>query len=77
MIGMHGTYAGNLATYNADLIINIGSRFDDRLVGTYETFVENGKKIIHIDIDIAELNKVLKSDLAIHSDAKIFLEKIL
>ncbi len=77
MIGMHWTYAGNLATYNADLIINIGSRFDDRLVGTYESFVENNKKIIHIDIDISELDKVIKTDLAIHSDGKIFLEKIL
>ncbi len=77
MIGMHGTYAGNMATYNADLIINIGSRFDDRLVGTYESFVENWKKIIHIDIDIAELSKVLKTDLAIHSDGKVFLKKIL
>ena len=77
MIWMHGTYAWNLATYNADLIINIGSRFDDRLIWTYESFVENWKKIIHIDIDISELDKVVKTNLAIHSDAKIFLEKIL
>jgi len=77
MIGMHGTYEGNLATYNADLVINIGSRFDDRLVWTYDSFVENGKKIIHVDIDIAELDKLIKTDLKIHADAKDFLKKVL
>lgn len=77
MIWMHWTYAGNLATYNADLVINIGSRFDDRLVWTYPTFLENWKKIVHVDIDIAELNKVVKTDIAIHANAKNFLEKIL
>jgi len=77
MIWMHGTYAGNLATYNADLVINIGSRFDDRLVGTYDSFVENGKKVIHVDIDLWELDKNIKTDLKIHSDAKVFLEEIL
>ena len=77
MIWMHGTYHGNLATYNADLVINIGSRFDDRLVGTYDSFVENWKKIIHVDIDIAELDKLIKTDLKIHANAKDFLEAIL
>ncbi len=77
MIWMHWTYAGNLATYNADLVINIGSRFDDRLVGTYDSFIENGKKVIHVDIDIAELDKMIKTDLKIHANARDLLEKLL
>ena len=77
MIWMHWTYHGNLATYNADLVINIGSRFDDRLVWTYDSFTENDKKIVHVDIDLAELNKLIKADLPVHSDAKTFLEKVL
>jgi len=77
MIWMHGTYKWNLAAYNADLVINIGSRFDDRLVGTYDSFIENGKKIVHVDIDIAELDKLIKTDLKIHANAKDFLDKVL
>ena len=77
MIWMHGSYDGNLAAYNADLVINIGSRFDDRLIWTYDSFVENAKKIIHIDIDIAELDKLIKTDLKIHANAKDFLKKLL
>jgi len=76
MIGMHGFYHANLAAHNADVIINIGSRFDDRLVGTYESFGK-WKKIIHIDIDICQLKKLLPTVLAIHSDAKNFLSQIM
>ncbi len=74
---MHWFYHANLAMYNADLIINIWSRFDDRLVWTYKSFTENGKKVIHVDIDKWELNKVVKADIAIHADGKEFLNKIL
>lgn len=76
MLGMHGFYHSNMATHEADLIFNIGSRFDDRIVGRYDSF---GKKstIIHVDIDRAELNKVVKADIAIHSDANLFLKKLL
>ena len=72
MLGMHGFYEANMAVDQADLIINIGSRFDDRIVWTYDTFWKNAK-IIHIDIDKSELNKVVKTDLAIHANAKDFL----
>jgi len=75
MLGMHWFYEANLATYNADLIISIGSRFDDRIVWTYDSFAKNAK-VIHIDIDKSELDKVVKTKLAIHADAKDFLNKM-
>ena len=75
MLWMHWFYEANLAMDNADLIINIGSRFDDRIVWTYDSFWKNAK-IIHIDIDKSELNKVVKTNLSIHSDAKNFLSRI-
>lgn len=76
MLGMHGFFASNSAVHNADLIINIGSRFDDRIVGTYGSFGKHAK-IIHIDIDQAEMNKVVKAHLSVHSDAKQAIEQIL
>ncbi|PID86552.1 acetolactate synthase, large subunit, biosynthetic type [Candidatus Gracilibacteria bacterium] len=76
MLGMHGFYHANLATSNADLIINIGSRFDDRIVGTYDSFAKNAK-VIHIDVDKAELNKLVKTDIPVCCDARYFLEKII
>ncbi|HCW32325.1 MAG: acetolactate synthase large subunit, acetolactate synthase I/II/III large subunit [Candidatus Peregrinibacteria bacterium GW2011_GWE2_39_6] len=76
MLGMHGFYASNLAVHNADLILNIGSRFDDRIVGRYDAFSQKAK-IIHVDIDASELGKVVTPDLPIHSDAKIFLKQLL
>lgn len=75
-LGMHGYYHANMAMDQADLIINVWSRFDDRIVGNYQDFAANAK-VIHIDIDKAELGKVVKTDLAIHTDAKDFLQKIL
>lgn len=76
MLGMHGFYHANMATHEADLILNLGSRFDDRIVGRYDVF---GKKaqVVHVDIDRAELNKVVISDLAIHSDVKMFVKTLL
>ena len=76
MLWMHGFYHSNIAVNKADLIINIGSRFDDRIVGTYDSFWKNAK-IIHVDIDKAELDKVVKADLSINADAKVFLGEIL
>ncbi len=75
MLWMHWFYEANLAMHNADVIINIWSRFDDRIVGTYESFWKKAK-IIHVDIDKSELNKVVPTKLCIHADAKEFLEKI-
>ena len=76
MLGMHGYYHANMAMHEADLIINIGSRFDDRIVGRYDIFAENAK-VIHVDVDKAELNKVVAADIAVHSDALQFLKQIL
>ncbi len=76
MLGMHGFYHSNMAMHEADLILNIGSRFDDRIVGRYDVFGKNAT-IIHIDIDRAELNKVVCADIAVHSDALQFLEQML
>lgn len=69
MLGMHGTAYANLAVKNADLIMSIGSRWDDRIVGKPDSFSIQAKKI-HIDIDAAEFDKILKMDVAIEGDAK-------
>lgn len=69
MIGMHGFAHANYALHHADLILNIGSRFDDRIIGNIEEFGKNAT-IIHIDIDPSELNKTINTDIAICADAK-------
>lgn len=75
MLGMHGTAYANKAILEADLIFNVGSRFDDRIVGDISLF-GNRAKIIHVDIDNAELGKMIKPDVAIQADAKRFLESL-
>ena len=75
MFGMHGNYAPNILTNKADLIIAAGMRFDDRVTGDLKRYAVNAK-IIHIDIDEAELNKNILADLAINADIKDFLEEI-
>jgi acetolactate synthase-1/2/3 large subunit len=75
MLGMHGNYAPNVLTNQADLLIAAGMRFDDRVTGDLSRYAKNAR-IIHIDIDKAELNKNIKADVAIHADIKDFLEKI-
>ncbi len=72
MLGMHGTAYANKAILEADLIINIGSRFDDRIVGDASVFAKDAR-IIHVDIDSAELGKMVRPDIAVQSDAKAFL----
>jgi acetolactate synthase-1/2/3 large subunit len=72
MLGMHGNYAPNMLTNQADLIIALGMRFDDRVTGVVEKYATKAK-IVHVDIDRAELNKNIKADLAIHADVKDFL----
>lgn len=76
MLGMHGFYHANLAMHEADLIFNIGSRFDDRIVGRYDAFGKEAK-IIHVDIDQSELGKVVTADLPIHSDAAAFITQLM
>ncbi len=69
MLGMHGTAAANLATVEADLIIGMGFRFDDRITGDIEKFCPNAQ-IIHIDIDPSEIEKNKKVDIALVGDLK-------
>nr|WP_207789215.1 acetolactate synthase large subunit [Neobacillus terrae] len=69
MGGMHGTYTANMALYECDLLINIGARFDDRLTGNLKHFAPNAK-VAHIDIDPAEIGKVVITHIPIVSDAK-------
>lgn len=75
MAGMHGTYAANMAIHEADLLINIGSRFDDRLTGALRFFAPNAT-VAHIDIDPAEISKNVHTHIPIVADAKQALEAI-
>lgn len=76
MLGMHGTAYANKAIEEADVILNIGSRFDDRIVGDVKSFGEHAT-IIHVDIDAAELNKMIKPDITVHADARVFLNQLI
>jgi len=76
MLGMHGTMYANYAISEADLIIGVGVRFDDRVTGKLETFAPHAK-IIHIDIDPAEVNKNVKVDIPVVGNAKNVLEKLI
>lgn len=75
MVGMHGTKTSNFGITEADLVIAIGVRFSDRVIGNSKKFARNAK-IIHIDIDAAEINKNVKVDLSIVGDAKEVLRRI-
>lgn len=75
MIGMHGTKTANFGVTQSDLLIAIGVRFSDRVTGNTKKFANNAK-IIHIDIDAAEINKNIKTDASIVGDAKEILAKI-
>jgi acetolactate synthase-1/2/3 large subunit len=76
MLGMHGTYRANMAVQECDLLIAIGSRFDDRVTGMIEAFAPHAK-IIHIDIDPTSISKNVRVDLPIVGDCKRVLSKIL
>lgn len=69
MLGMHGTKASNLGVSECDLLIALGVRFSDRVIGNPKKFAENAK-IIHIDIDAAEINKNIKTDASVVGDLK-------
>ncbi len=75
MLGMHGNYAPNIKTNEADLIIAIGMRFDDRVTGDTNKYAIKAK-VIHIDIDASEIDKNIKTEVAVVSDAKKALEKL-
>lgn len=69
MLGMHGNYAPNINTNKCDLIIAVGMRFDDRVTGNLATYAKQAK-VVHIEIDRAEIDKNVKADVAVLSDAK-------
>jgi acetolactate synthase-1/2/3 large subunit len=76
MLGMHGTAYANLAVQHCDLIMSVGSRWDDRIVGKLEEFCPHARKI-HVDIDPAEINKTVQVDCAVIGDARLVLQSLL
>lgn len=76
MLGMHGNYGANLLTNEADLLIAIGMRFDDRITGNLDSYGKQAK-VIHIEIDPAEINKNVSADVALLADAKCALQQLL
>src|SRR5690606_13400388 len=76
MAGMHGIYAANMALYECDLLINIGSRFDDRLTGNLKHFAPNAT-VAHIDIDPAEIGKNVETHIPVVGDAKEALKALM
>ena len=76
MLGMHGTYAANMAVTDCDLLIAVGARFDDRVTGKLSEFAPHAK-VIHIDVDSAEIGKNKAVDIPIVGDAKLIMEELL
>ena len=76
MQGMHGHYASSMSMHNADVIISLGVRFNDRVTGNRSKFAV-GAKIVHIDVDGSELNKTVNSVCGLRGDVKLTLEKLL
>ncbi len=76
MVGMHGTYYANYAVSHSDLLIAVGARFDDRVTGRLDTFATQAK-VIHIDIDAAELGKNVRPHHVLNGDAKQVLRELL
>ena len=73
MLGMHGTYQANMAMHNADLIIAIGARFDDRITNMPEKFAPNAQ-IIHFDVDHSSVSKIIEADIAVFGQVKNSLQ---
>ena len=76
MVGMHGTFAANMAMNDADLIISLGARFDDRVTGKIDEFAKNAD-IVHIDIDPSQIGKVVVTKYPIVGDVKLVLEEMM
>jgi len=77
MPGMHGTYEANMAMQHCDVLLAIGARFDDRVIGNPKHFAQNPRKIIHIDIDPSSISKRVKVDLPIVGDVKDAITEII
>ena len=76
MQGMHGHYASSMAMHNADVIVSLGVRFNDRVTGNRQKFA-TGAKIIHIDVDGSELSKTVNAVCGLRGDVKLTLQKLL
>jgi acetolactate synthase I/II/III large subunit len=76
MLGMHGTAYANKAVMNCDLIMAIGARWDDRITGKLSEFCVGATKI-HVDIDVAEFNKIVRPDVSLAGDARLVIEDLL
>ena len=77
MPGMHGTYEANMAMQHCDVLIAIGARFDDRVIGNPKHFATNPRKIVHIDIDPSSISKRVKVDIPIVGNVKDVLTELL
>src|SRR5258706_12669195 len=77
MLGMHGTYEANLAMQNCDVLLAVGARFDDRVIGDPANFAQNPRKIIHIDIDPSSISKRVKVDVPIVGNIPDVLDEFL
>ena len=75
MVGMHGNYAPNLLTNECDLLIAVGMRFDDRVTGDLSTYAKQAK-VIHLELDPAEVNKNVMADVVLLSDCKVSLQAL-
>jgi acetolactate synthase-1/2/3 large subunit len=77
MPGMHGTYEANMAMQHCDVLIAVGARFDDRVIGNPKHFASNPRKIIHIDVDPSSISKRVKVDIPIVGDVREVLTEVL
>ena len=77
MLGMHGTYEANMAMQHCDVLLAIGARFDDRVIGNPAHFAQNPRKIIHVDVDPSSISKRVKVDVPIVGNVSDVLEEIL
>jgi acetolactate synthase-1/2/3 large subunit len=77
MLGMHGTYEANMAMHYCDVLLAVGARFDDRVIGSPAHFASEPRKIIHIDIDPSSISKRVKVDVPIVGDVDEVLGELL
>ncbi|MEO7127906.1 MAG: acetolactate synthase 3 catalytic subunit [Rhodoferax sp.] len=77
MLGMHGTVEANNAMQNCDVLLAVGARFDDRVIGNVKHFAQNDRKIIHVDIDPSSISKRVKVDIPIVGDVKEVLAELI
>jgi acetolactate synthase I/II/III large subunit len=77
MLGMHGTYEANMTMQNCDVLLAVGARFDDRVIGNPAHFASVARKIIHVDIDPSSISKRVKVDIPIVGDVKEVLQELI